>query len=143
MTKSKVIVGLSGGVDSSVTAYLLQQDGYEVEGIYMKLHAKTDYHKLNIARAKKVADFNGIKLHILDLQDTFNKKVFKHVQELMWQFASIEREEKGLKYLENQLNQLKDKELGKITKLQIDVALEICRSALNNKKSIGVHLRID
>ena len=87
--------------------------------------------------------FNDFQVDNSELFLPNDKKVLKHVQELMWQFASIEREEKGLKYLENQLNQLKDKELGKITKLQIDVALEICRSALNNKKSIGVHLRID
>ena len=40
------MVGMSGGIDSSqFTAYMLQKEGYEVEGIYLKLHNRTDgYH---------------------------------------------------------------------------------------------------
>ena len=46
MNKQKVMVGMSGGIDSSVTAYMLQNDGYEVEGVYLKLHNRTDgYHE--------------------------------------------------------------------------------------------------
>ena len=36
MSANKIIVGMSGGVDSSVAAQLLQQQGFEVEGLFMK-----------------------------------------------------------------------------------------------------------
>lgn len=76
MSIQKVLVGMSGGIDSSVSAYLLQKQGYEVEGLYMKLHANEAYHSQNIQKAQKIASFLGIKLHILDLQDIFNQNVF-------------------------------------------------------------------
>jgi len=68
---------MSGGVDSTITSLLLKEQGYEVEGLYMKLHAKPGYHEIHQARAKKAADFVGIKLHVLDLQKTFHEKVFQ------------------------------------------------------------------
>ena len=37
MRKEKIILGMSGGVDSSVAALLLQKEGYDVEGIFMKI----------------------------------------------------------------------------------------------------------
>ena len=75
--KEKVLVGMSGGVDSTITTLLLKEQGYEVEGLYMKLHSKPGYHEIHQARAQKAADFVGIKLHVLDLQKTFNEKVFQ------------------------------------------------------------------
>lgn len=73
--RKKVLIGMSGGVDSTVTTLLLKEEGYEVEGLYMKLHSKPGYHEIHLARAQKAADFAGVKLHVLDLQDIFHEKV--------------------------------------------------------------------
>jgi len=72
----KVLVAMSGGVDSTVVAYLLQKEGYEIEGVYMKLHDNPLYHDNNIDKVKKVADFLHIPYHILDLSQRFNEAVF-------------------------------------------------------------------
>jgi tRNA-specific 2-thiouridylase len=59
--QKKVLIGLSGGIDSSYSAYLLKEGGYEVEGVYLKLHSRDNYFDKNIERVNKVAKFLNIK----------------------------------------------------------------------------------
>src|SRR5688572_16314656 len=80
----KVYVGLSGGVDSSVTAVLLQQQGYEVIGVYMKNWSqdlpgfacpwKEDYQD-----AKRVAVQLGIPFKMYDFESQYKQKVVDYM----------------------------------------------------------------
>ncbi len=75
----KVMVGMSGGIDSSVTAYMLQKEGFEVEGCYLKLHNRTDgYHEQNLSYIEDVAKFLNIKYHVLDLSKKFEEEVYDY-----------------------------------------------------------------
>ncbi len=76
--KKRVLIGLSGGVDSTVAAILLQEQGYEVEGVYMKLHDNEEYHAVNFAKAERVGAYLAIKVHFLDLTQIFKQEVYDY-----------------------------------------------------------------
>ena len=80
--QKKVMVGMSGGIDSSVTAYMLQKEGYEVEGVYLKLHNRTDgYHEKNLGFIEDVSKFLNIKYHVLDLANKFTHEIYNYFVE--------------------------------------------------------------
>ncbi len=79
----KVIVGMSGGVDSSVSALLLLQQGYDVEGLFMKNWDEddgTEYctAKEDLADAEAVCAKLGIKLHTANFAAEYWDNVFEH-----------------------------------------------------------------
>ncbi len=82
----KVVVGLSGGVDSSVTAYLLQQQGYEVIGLFMK-----NWHDDSVTisdecpwlddsnDAMMVAEKLGIPFQTVDLSEAYKERIVDYM----------------------------------------------------------------
>lgn len=81
--KTKVIAGMSGGVDSSVAAWLLQQQGYEVEGLFMKNWEQDDRNGYcaaaqDLADAQAVCDQLGIPLHSVNFSKEYWNQVFTH-----------------------------------------------------------------
>jgi len=78
---AKVLVGMSGGVDSTVAAMLLQKEGYEVTGVYMKLHDNEAYHRENYAKARRVGEYLGVEVHFLDISGDFRQEVYDYFVE--------------------------------------------------------------
>lgn len=82
----KVIVGMSGGVDSSVSAVLLKEAGFDVEGLFMKNWEEDDGTEYctamtDLADAQAVADKVGITLHTANFSAEYWDNVFEHFLE--------------------------------------------------------------
>lgn len=83
----KVVVGMSGGVDSSVTAALLLQQGYEVLGVTMKVLPEISYSNCTdssccsidmVNDARRVCDKLDIPYYVMNFQDIFEEKVINY-----------------------------------------------------------------
>jgi len=81
MAKDRVIVGMSGGVDSSVAAWLLKQQGFDVVGLFMKNWEDDDTDEYCTSRADlvdaaAVADVIGIELEAVNFAAEYRERVF-------------------------------------------------------------------
>lgn len=86
--KDRVIIGMSGGVDSSVAAYLLKEQGYEVIGVTMKLRNNEDFEEdsgsdsccslSSVEDARRVCDNLGIPFYVMNFTEIFEQKVVNY-----------------------------------------------------------------
>lgn len=82
--KKKVVIGLSGGVDSSVAAYLLKEQGYDVIGVTMQIWQEGSDDTIDpllvpaIKDAKNVADKLDIPFYVLNFRKEFNEKIINY-----------------------------------------------------------------
>ncbi|MCW5322504.1 tRNA 2-thiouridine(34) synthase MnmA [Verminephrobacter aporrectodeae subsp. tuberculatae] len=79
--KQRIVVGLSGGVDSAVTAHLLKQQGHEVVGIFMKNWEDDDdsahcASRIDFVDAAAVADVIGIEIEHVNFAADYRERVF-------------------------------------------------------------------
>ena len=79
--KKTVVVGMSGGVDSSVSAYLLKEKGYKVIGLFMQNWqsepGEVCSSEIDFKDASKVCDILDIPLHRANFSDEYWEKVFE------------------------------------------------------------------
>ena len=86
MGNKRIVIGLSGGVDSSVAAYLLKKEGYDVIGLFMK-----NWHDESVTLSSEcpwledsndamlVADKIGIPFQIVDLSKEYKSKIVDYM----------------------------------------------------------------
>ncbi|MCX7917205.1 MAG: tRNA 2-thiouridine(34) synthase MnmA [bacterium] len=90
MNKGKVLVGLSGGVDSSVSALLLKEEGYNVIGVFMKIFDEKNKECIgrkvacygpeekDLEDVEKICKLLNIPLYVIDLKKEYNKFVLDY-----------------------------------------------------------------
>lgn len=83
MKNTRVLIGMSGGVDSSVSALLLKEAGFHVEGVFMKNWEEDDTDtfcpaSIDLADAQAVCDQLNIELHQVNFAEEYWQNVFTH-----------------------------------------------------------------
>ena len=75
MENESVLIGMSGGVDSSAAAFLLQEAGYRCVGCTMRLYCRPGCGDPNTDDARSVARRLNIPFHVFDFQEDFHSRV--------------------------------------------------------------------
>ena len=84
MNKNKVVLGMSGGIDSSVSLLILKEQGYEIIGVYFIMYKHKENtsayikQQQDINDAKKLANFAGIEFKIIDISKEFEDEVISY-----------------------------------------------------------------
>jgi len=81
MRKKTVFVGMSGGVDSSVTAHLLKEQGYDVVGVFMKCYNIDGCAETDAEDARRVAEHIGIPFYVWDFEQEYKDRVVQYMIE--------------------------------------------------------------
>lgn len=71
-TQDKVLMGMSGGVDSSVAVRILQEQGFAVQGAVIRF---SPAHDATVEAARQAADALGVELHVIDASELFEQQV--------------------------------------------------------------------
>lgn len=77
--KRRVFVGLSGGVDSSVAAYLLKKEGYDVVGVHLRCWNKNGCNITDAEDARRVAEVLNIPFYVLNLEEDYKRAVVDYM----------------------------------------------------------------